>query len=67
MNQSPLGWPVAFSTQSETDGAGAVSEMDMGGSCKISVRVFPSTLNESLKKFTGADWSIDRCYGTGTP
>lgn len=69
MNQSPLDWPVALSTHSDTytAGAGLISEMDMGDSCKISVRILPSKLKDCLVRFTEADLSVDRCYGTGTP
>lgn len=41
MNQIPLDSPLALLTVSKTPsaGAGVASKMDMGGSCKISVRV----------------------------
>lgn len=41
MNQLVLDSPAALSIISDTARTGAVSEMDMGGSCKISVRALP--------------------------
>jgi hypothetical protein len=67
MNQIPLGSPAALSTISDTAGAGAVSEMDMGGSCKISVRSLPPKILYYIFGVARVDMRFHRCYGIGIP